>query len=331
MDAQLKQIKGIGPKRFEQITAKLKEINKTPGDLFKMAEGDIVAQFHLPKKVAAAIVAFQSAQPSSEIVLEDKLASKGIRLISLSDDLYPIRVKEILGKNAPKVLYMWGNLDLLNRPAVGFCGSRNVSEKGIEITADTAQQITKEGWVVISGHARGVDTTAHRTAIENGGSTIIVIPEGIQNFKLRSELKKRAKPEQILIISEFKPTAHWNVGYAMQRNNTIVALSDAMILVEARETGGTFAAGETALRLKVPLFVIEYQIPGAGAAGNVHFLKKGASAILKNRETGRANIETLKRIVLEKYQKAGQADVKEEISEAQLPLFSAEKKLEIQI
>lgn len=294
--AQLQKVKGVGTKRYIDILAKLNQTGQTLDDLFKMPASEIASVFNLPKNVAEAISA-SNLQSNSQPNEFSQLEAKGIKTLKHGAEDYPKRLDIVLGSNSPSTLYAWGNLDLLNKPAVGFCGSRNVTDKGIEITVDTAKQITDQGWVVVSGHARGVDTAAHRTALEGGGSTIIVAAEGILTFKLRLELKKIAKPEQILIISEFEPNSKWTIGRAMMRNKTIIALSDAMMLVEARSEGGTFEAGKTALKLKMPLYVVNFESPGTSAAGNQYFLKRGAIPLGKNPDTGRANIANLRSAV----------------------------------
>lgn len=223
--------------------------------------------------------------------------------ISKTHPLYPQRLLTILGENAPEILFAWGNLELLNSPSVGFAGSRNVSSKGLEVTADVAKQIAELDWVIVSGHARGVDMTAHRVALENNVGTIIVLPQGFKGFKLNQELKRIAKKENLLIISEFPEDAGWQVWRAMQRNSTIIALSSAMVLVESRTEGGTFSAGKTALQYKQPLFVVEFQEKGSGNEGNEYFLQRGATRLAKSRETGRANITQLKEKVEANFQK----------------------------
>lgn len=294
-DVRLRQVRGIGPKRYSTILTILADLGLSIDDLFQMSAADISVTFKIPQNVAQAISTSQVlVQHSSEV---EMVFDKGIKILKRDDLGYPRRLEKTLGDKAPSVLYFWGNLDLLNRPAVGFCGSRNVTDKGIEVTADTAKQIIQQGWVVVSGHARGVDTAAHRTALENGGSTIIVAPEGLLSFKLRRELKQVAKPENILVISEFSPEAGWSVGRAMTRNKTIIGLSNAMILVEARLEGGTFEAGKTALRFKLPLYVAQYQTPGESAAGNEYFLKHGAYPLRKSTGTGKANIDHLRQTV----------------------------------
>jgi DNA processing protein len=233
---------------------------------------------------------------------------------------YPPKLLTILGDKAPEKIYVWGNLDLLHKPAVGFCGSRNVSEKGLDITSDIAKQIAKFGWVVVSGHARGVDTTAHRTALENNAGTIIVLPQGIDSFRLRAELKKIAKKENLLIISEFPRNAGWAVGRAMQRNRTIISLSSAMVLVESRTEGGTFNAGKDTLGYQQPLFVVKYGSTEESNAGNQYFIQRGAKQLLKNPVTMLANIEELQ-VAVEKHQHGNNKVVKP----SQLSLFEGEK------
>lgn len=80
----------------------------------------------------------------------------------------------------------------------------------------------------------------------------------------------------------------------MQRNRTIIGLSNAMVLVESREKGGTFDAGKKTLKYKHPLFVVDFQEMGKSNAGNQYFIERGATRLLKSRETGRANITHLR-------------------------------------
>lgn len=223
-----------------------------------------------------------------------------LSVIQTMDFSYPAKLKSVLVQSVPQTLHFWGNLNLFTKPSVGIAGSRNVTPKGLQVTTDIAQQVSTLGWVVVSGHARGVDVTAHRVALECGAGTIIVLAEGLQDFRLRQELKKIAKPEQLLIISEFRPKAGWHVGNAMTRNKTIVGLSDAMVLIESRMEGGTFEAGKTALKYHVPLFVAKYELPGESAAGNEYFLQRGALPILKSSHTNRAGIGELQALVARK-------------------------------
>jgi DNA protecting protein DprA len=224
---------------------------------------------------------------------QGKLEQKGFQVLGYLDNRYPERLKTVLGNQVPPVLYAWGNLDLLTQPSVGFCGSRDTSEKGVAVAENTAKQIAERGWAVVSGHARGIDYTAHTTALRNNGSTIIVLPEGFLNFRLRDELRNLVNKTNTLIISEFQPNAAWSVANAMTRNRTICGLSDALIVVQAGTSGGTFEAGKFALGVKVPLFVADYADPNLNGPGNPYLIQKGAKAIKKDTQTGLAALDDL--------------------------------------
>lgn len=223
----------------------------------------------------------------------DLLLRQGIQIIGLHDAGYPERLQRVLGKSAPPILAAWGNLRLLNQPAVGWCGSRHASDQGIAFTEDTVEQAVALGITVVSGAAKGIDTAAHRTALANDGMTIVVAAEGILNFRLRSEVKELATSTNTLIISEFQPNARWSAANAMTRNHTIIGLSNALIVVESGLTGGTFEAGQFALKTRVPLFVAEYAHPSERAAGNAWFIQRGAAPIGHSPDTRRANVQRL--------------------------------------
>jgi DNA protecting protein DprA len=296
-EKMLQAVQGIGPKRYQQITALMQAANEPLVRIFDMPVDDLTARFRLPRHVAEAIAHTKKPPHNTDTETKETASAKRIQILLVHERAELHRLVRILGKAAPSTLHVWGNLDLLHQPALGFCGSRNVSERGLQVTRDAAAQAANMGWVVVSGHARGVDTTAHLAVLEEGGSTIIVAAEGIDNFKLRQELKRIARPDQLLIISEFAPSARWSVINAMRRNKTIVALSDAMIVVESRMEGGTFDAGKTALRYRVPLFVTLFEKSDESSAGNAYFLQRGAIPLRKNRETGRASLTQIKNII----------------------------------
>ena len=158
---------------------------------------------------------------------------------------------------------------------MGFCGSRKALDKGLAITGRCALQLAREGICVVSGYAHGVDMAAHKAAMENGGTTIFVLVEGILRFQKKRDVANLLSAGNHLIVSQFPPHLTWSGRNAMKRNSTIIGLSDAMILVESGLTGGTFAAGEETLKRKKPLFVIDFAEPGPSAEANPYFIKQG--------------------------------------------------------
>lgn len=213
--------------------------------------------------------------------------------ISQGDERYPIRLLAILGKRAPSILSMLGNIDLLDRHGVSFCGARDASEKGIEAASLCARTAVKADFVVTSGNARGVDRATHREALASGGSTILVLPEGIDHFRIAPELRDVWDWSNVLVLSQFEPQTAWKSYHAMDRNRVIMALSCAMVVVEAGEKGGTRAAGEDALRLQIPLFAIDYGFDETIAPGNRMLIGKGAKRLKRSKETGEPNLAVL--------------------------------------
>jgi len=140
-------------------------------------------------------------------------------------------------------LYAIGSVHLLGMKAVGVCGSRDASASALKWAYDFGREAAKHDVVVVSGYARGVDREAHRGALDGGGKTIAVLPEGIRHFRLVRELRPVADLDRnLLALSAFEPDAPWEIWRAMARNRLIVGLSEALFVIEARERGGTINA-----------------------------------------------------------------------------------------
>jgi DNA processing protein len=222
--------------------------------------------------------------------LVENLETKRVSLLPISDPRYPASLRARLSEKAPPILFVIGNPALLSTSGVGFCGSRQASEKGIATAEDCSRQLATEGLDVVSGFASGVDLAAHRAALEVGGTTTVVLAEGILQFKVKRELRDIWDEERAVVVSEFLPGLPWSVHHAMQRNRTICGLSLAMVLIEARERGGSYEAGKTSLELEVPLFAAVYEGMPVSATGNSELLGKGAKPLMRSRSTHRANI-----------------------------------------
>ena len=215
-----------------------------------------------------------------------------IRKIERTDSAYPPHLRAVLGDRAPR-LYLQGNIDLLKSDTIGFCGSRKSSQEGLDFVKNCAEQAVNDfDLVVVSGNAAGVDFKAHYHALNAGGSTILVLPEGISHFQIRRDLKPVWDWERVLVVSQFEPHHIWKGYRAMERNKVIIGLSKAIVVVEAGEKGGTMDAGEKTLKLQIPLYVAEYDDMPDDALGNKKLLiRPGATALQCSRPKGRVNME----------------------------------------
>ena len=207
------------------------------------------------------------------------LHDKGFVFCVLGDPDYPSLLRSRLRERAPVMLTMRGNVDLIDKQAVSFCGSRKATEVGRGNARRFAELLVNEDVNVVSGYAAGIDSEVHYSALASAGATTIVIPEGALRFYVKRYLRPVWDWDRALVISEFSPNAGWNVGAAMQRNKTICGLSSAMILIEARTKGGSFNAGLTCLELDVPLFAASYDSDHAAYRGNRVLIERGAREI----------------------------------------------------
>lgn len=272
---QLMLTKGIGDVAIKRIFAFLNEYTCPPDDIFDSPE--LLRRAGLKQDIIERLLSIHIKEQAQSMA--DELERNNIHLITELDTQYPQHLKYRLGKKCPPVLFAKGNMSLLNQTAVGFCGSRKASQKGISIAADCAKQLANNNIVVVSGYAAGTDLAAHCSALINGGATVFVLAEGMLRTTIKRDVCQLIDLENHVFVSQFLPNTTWNAGNAMKRNSVIIGLSQAMILVESGKTGGTFAAGEEALRTGCPLFVIDFSKPEVSAEANPYFIQAGGYPI----------------------------------------------------
>lgn len=200
------------------------------------------------------------------------LSARGVAAVLLGSPKYP----SLLGltRSAPPFLFYLGSSELLTTSGIGVCGSRDATDEGLHAARVCAEVATEQGLTIISGYARGVDTATHTAALASGGTTIVVLPEGIDRFRVkRGPISEVWDPKRVLAVSQFSPNRPWSAGSAMARNNVIIGLSLALVVVEAHSKGGTLAAGERALQLNKRVFALEFS---KNPLGNAALVERGA-------------------------------------------------------
>jgi len=215
-----------------------------------------------------------------------ELSSRGVDAVLFGSPEYPRLLSRV--RAAPPFLFYTGARDLLTAHGVGMCGSRNVSDEGLRAAAACGEVAAQQRLTVVSGYARGVDTTTHVSALSSGGSTVIVLPEGINHFRVkRGAVADVWDKERALVVSQFSPGRPWSAGSAMARNNVIIGLSLALVVVEASDKGGTLAAGMKALQLNKPVLTLEF---AENPRGNAELIRCGAISV-RSRAELRARLE----------------------------------------
>jgi DNA processing protein len=305
---RLLETPGIGAARARTILTRARKADPQAGSSL---DDRLLRQFLTDTQSAA----FERNEDRIRKLVES-LEAKQVSLLPLSDARYPDLVRARLQDKAPPLLFMIGDPGLLSSPGVGFCGSRKASEKGIATAEDCSRQFAAAGLNVVSGFASGVDLAAHRTALEAGGTTTVVLAEGILHFRVKRELRDCWDAGRVVVVSEFLPELPWSVHQAMQRNRTICGLSLAMVLIEAGARGGSYEAGRTSLQLGMPLVAAVYEGMPPSATGNAELLGQGARPLMKSRTTQQANVSpVLAAVASERERLMGQTPV---LQDAQL-------------
>jgi DNA processing protein len=181
-----------------------------------------------------------------------------MRFLKLTmEELLGKRLNSAEEKHAPEAVYVVGRIPIpLPAPRVSVIGTRKPSSEGIELTKRLVRDLVREGVTIVSGLARGIDTVAHTTAIEEGGRTIAVLGTPVNVFypPENKALQLRLMREQ-MVISQFPLGSRVSRKNFPMRNRTMALISDATVIVEAGEKSGTIYQGWECLRLGRPLLI----------------------------------------------------------------------------
>lgn len=200
-------------------------------------------------------------------------------------------LNEVEKKNAPAHLFVAGDRRLLvEGRRVSVVGSREASSQGLERARVLTRALVRHGITVVSGLAEGIDTAAHRTAIEAGGRTIAVLGTSLDSyFPAENRQLQDLIAEHHLLVSQFARGSKPKREHFPQRNRTMALVSDATVIVEAGEKSGTVHQGWEALRLGRPLYLMESLAGRADLTWPKEMIRYGAQ--LLTRETLDAILE----------------------------------------
>lgn len=192
---------------------------------------------------------------------------------------YPENLKQL--NNAPFVLYCIGNTKLLNSSQLAIVGARNNSTYGKNVTDKLCQQISKFDITITSGLAYGIDTLAHKFALDNNLNTIAVVGTGVDIIYPASNrhLYEKILQSNGLIVSEF-PLGTGPLRHNFpQRNRIISGLSKGVVIVEAASKSGSLITSQLALEQNKEVFAIPGNIFSKTSEGCNELIKQGAKLV----------------------------------------------------
>lgn len=198
--------------------------------------------------------------------------------ICILDDEYPKQFLQL--EEIPYVLFYQGNISLLKHSMISVIGSRNCSDAGRFLCRHAVEQLN-EKYVIVSGLAKGIDGMAHQSAIASGRKTIGVIGCGIdvcypkENMDLYEVMKAKH-----LIISEYPPHVKPYAANFPCRNRLIAALSEKLIVIEAKWRSGTMITVNAALSLNRDVYVMPYRFDQSEGRGCNQLILEGANILV---------------------------------------------------
>jgi DNA processing protein len=260
---------GLGPTR----SRKLVEHFGTVGAIFQASLTELEAT-GITAASAQSIGTGASWQLAEEELVRAQAA--GAEIVSLDDFRYPATLREIY--DPPIILYIRGSVDVLSLPGVAVIGTRHPTPYGIGMAERLACDLARQGLVIFSGMARGVDSAAHRGAVSAKGKTVAVFGTGVDEIYPK-ENKKLS--EQILscggaLVSEFPLQTFPAPQNFPIRNRIISGLSVGVLVVEAAEYSGTRVTARCALEQDREVFAVPGNVTNKYSWGPNTLIKQGA-------------------------------------------------------
>lgn len=272
-DIWLCSVPGIGPKKIMHILSAC----GTAEACFRMSEKELGLISGLSARDVEHLVASrQRADPDRayEAVLQS-----GTALCRRGDTDYPGRLLTI--PDPPHLLFYKGTLPEENAPAAAIVGARGCSEYGRAMARTIARALSDEGIVVISGLAEGIDAAAHAGALAGESPTYAVLANGPDfcypnsSRNLYAELKVRGG-----LLSEYAPGTKPSPRFFPTRNRLISALSDVVLVIEARVRSGSLITADYALEQGRDIYAMPGRITDPLSGGTNRLIRQGACPIV---------------------------------------------------
>jgi DNA processing protein len=230
----------------------------------------------MPARVAQSIFAQAGLKEAARDL--EASAKAGCQVVAYSSDDYPPRLKQI--PDPPLVLYVRGDVKVLSRHALAIVGTRRPTAYGSQVAQRLARDLAQRQLVIVSGLARGIDSAAHRGALEAAGKTVAVLGSGIDVIYPRENKRLAEQVTQCgALISEFPPGTSPAPENFPIRNRNISGLALGVLVVEAAEYSGSLITARLALEQNREVFAVPGNITSAQSFGPNHLIKQGAKLV----------------------------------------------------
>ncbi|MDH3346763.1 MAG: DNA-processing protein DprA [Desulfobulbaceae bacterium] len=272
----LSAIPGLGPALIHRLVKRF----GSPAGVFEGREKDFAEIKGIGRAMARRLsdrIVVKNIVEAVERQLE-YCDRNNIHLLCYEDNDYPSLLREIY--DPPAVLYVRGDMGCLNSPSVAIVGSRAATSYGKRTSFQIAENLSGRGVTVVSGLALGVDSEAHKGALQGGGATVGVLGCGIDVVYPRPNKKLFEKVANGgVVISEYGPGVQPEGFRFPARNRIISGLSLGVVVVEAALRSGSLITARMALEQGREVFAVPGRVDSVKSAGTHHLIREGAVLI----------------------------------------------------
>lgn len=212
-----------------------------------------------------------------------RIRNAGVQVVTWQDSDYPANLKSL--ENCPPLLYVRGTLCEDDVWSIAIVGTRRASVYGREVSGRLASDLARAGVTIVSGLALGIDTIAHRTALDAGQRTIAVLGSGVDQIYPPENRGLAAQiAENGAVVSEYPLGTRPEANNFPPRNRVISGLSKAVVIVEAPKRSGALITARFAAEQGRDVFAVPGNITSPGSAGCNDLIRKGAAPLLESQD-----------------------------------------------
>jgi DNA processing protein len=243
-------------------------------DLNELKKVDLVDQ-----KIASSIIQCDNNDKVKEQF--EKLEKVNAKIITFWDDSYPEQLKNII--YPPAVLFVRGNASFSHKKMIAIVGTRRPSAYGVDSVKYFSSNLSREGITIVSGLAYGIDTLAHKTALEHGSNTIAVMGSGVDIiYPEQNKILSEEIIENGALVSEYAMGTSPSIKNFPARNRIISGLSLGVIVIESDTDGGSMITARFAFDQNREVYAIPGNINSKKSRGTNKLIKENSAKLVQS-------------------------------------------------
>lgn len=269
----LSRIEGLGAIKINELLNRY----KTPETIWNLDEEELKNTHGIGEELSKKITDLKYKENLDRYI--EYMEKNKIEIITIKDKEYPSKLKNIY--DAPAILYVKGNKEVLDKESIAIVGCRDCSFYGRCVAEKIAYELSKNNIVTISGLAKGIDSFAHKGSIRAKEKTIAVLGNGLdiiypqENQNLYNEIIYYGGA----IISEYIVGTKPERMNFPARNRIVSGLSSGIVVVEAKEKSGTLITVDFGLEQGKNIFAVPGNITSQNSIGTNKLIKEGAKCV----------------------------------------------------